>query len=97
MKAMKKHRKFMLFYVDTSTVDKGFLRLFHPSINFSNHPFFLRFGKFPSPPPPPPPPLLPFLKGNMVYTILHNTNVSLSILHILCVHPETTATLLFTL
>ena len=51
----------------------------------------------PRPPPPPPPPLLPFLKGNMVYTILHNTNVSLSILHILCVHPETTATLLFTL
>ena len=49
------------------------------------------------PPPPPPPPLLPFLKGNMVYTILHNTNVSLSILHILCVHAETTAPLLFTL
>ena len=85
----------MFFYVDTSTVDKDFLRLFHPSTNFSNHPSFLRFGK--SLPPPPPPPLLPFLKGNMVYTILHNTNVSLSILHILCVHPETTAPLLFTL
>ena len=41
MKAMKKHWKFMLFYVDTSTVDKGFLWLFHPSTNFSNHPSFL--------------------------------------------------------
>ena len=103
MKVMKKPRKFMLFYVDTSTVDKGFLRLFHPSTNFSNHPSFLKFGK--SRPPPPPPPLLPFLKGNMIYTILYNTNdhkyswsqlISLSILHILCVHRETTATLLFT-
>ena len=70
-----------------------------PQQTFQTIPFSLNLEN-----PPPLPPPLPFLKGSMFYTILNNINylkyswlqlISFSISHILCVHPETTATLLF--
>ena len=54
------------------TIDKSFLGLFHPSTNFSNPALFFKFGKSTSSLPPLP--FFNFLKGSMVYTILHNTN-----------------------